>query len=135
MARITQFYTILSAKAADWVWTTIPVEDYRHATVEIATASSANLTVKAQGAIWDVNETTTVDFSSAASSSNVWDFIQMVDLNDWSPIDWDTWVSFAWTDDVRLLELNVNWVDYINFQVSSYVAWNITVKVKVYDNE
>tara|TARA_R110000868_G_scaffold410411_1_gene698378 strand:- start:88 stop:372 length:285 start_codon:yes stop_codon:yes gene_type:complete len=86
-------YRILNAKAATGSDTTygIDVRDFRNCVVSIGTASSANLTCKAQGAIALASASNTPpDFTAAQTVANNWDYIQMVDLNDGSPVSGDT---------------------------------------------
>lgn len=80
--RSVQHYLILDAQAATGTGRVIDVRDFRNCVVKIGTASSANLTVKCQGAIASAaTPNTPPDFSAAQSVSNHWDYIQMVDLN------------------------------------------------------
>lgn len=121
--------TVMSAKATTGVGTSIDVADHRHLMIEIATASSANLTVKCQGAIGD----TAPDFATAQSASNVWDYIAMVDLQNGQPVEGDTGFSVAGTDDVRLFEINTNGLNWLNFNVTARTAGSVTIKVKQFN--
>lgn len=121
---------VLNAKATTWVWTTLDVSNYRNVVVKIWTASSANLTVKCQWAVWAEPP----DFSAAQSVANNWDYVQMVDLQDGSAINWDTWFVATWTDDFRLLEVNTNSLNYLTFNVTARSAWSVTVEVTLTDN-
>ena len=99
-------YTILDAKGATWVWTNLLVQDFRNSVFSYATDgwTDAALTVKFQ---WSIQETAP-DFSAAQSVTNMWDYIEVIDLQSGSAIDWDTWVAVASADDYRLFEANVN---------------------------
>ena len=83
--------TILDAKAATGVGNNINVQDFQHCIFSFATDGGADaaLTVKFQGSTSD----TAPDFSSAQSVTNMWDFIQVIDLEDGSAIDGDTGVA------------------------------------------
>jgi len=124
--------SILNAKASTGVdlVSGVNVSDFRNAVISFATASSANLTVKVQGAIGTVPPT----WTSAQSASNMWDYVQIIDLEDGNPIDGDTGVSCAGTDDFRLFEVNVNALDWINVIVTARSAGNVTVKATLTDN-
>ncbi len=128
-------YTILDAKATTWIWNTIAVKDFRNCVVKIWTASSANLTVKAVGAIASFNTPDTApDFSASQSVANNWDYLQMIDLSDWSPINWTTWFVASWTDKFKLYEININGLDFINFNVTARSAWSVTAEIQLTTN-
>lgn len=80
------------------------VRDYRSITFMVATTGSANMTIKFAGSLQEDKP----DLEAAQSQSNLWDHIEVVDLQDGSAIDGDTGIAFAGTDDVRMFEANVN---------------------------
>ena len=125
--------TILNAQAANGVGDTFQVSEFRHVTGYIATASSADLTVKIQASM----EEQKPDFSAAASATNVWDYIFAWNYNTATGVggtSGDTGFVFTGTDSVEQFEINFNGVNWINFEVSSYVAGNATVKVQGFTN-
>lgn len=126
-------YTILDAKGANWVWTNLLVQDFRNCVLSFATdgGEDAALTVKFQ---WSIQETAP-DFSAAQSVTNMWDYIEVIDLQSGSAIDWDTWIAVSTADDYRLLEMNINGLKWINAIVSSRTAWEVTIKAKLFDND
>jgi len=127
--------TILTAKAANGVSDLINTAwDFRNIVICVSTSWNAELTLKCQWAIRSLNQTTTPDFSSVASSTNKWGYLWLVNLDDNSSIDWSTWIVFTWTDSVQLFEININLMDYISFEVSWYVAWAVTVDVLLSNN-
>lgn len=115
-------YTVLDAKGATGIGVNINVKDFRHIIVAIATASSANLTVKAVGSI----EATCPDFSAAQSASNMYDFLEMVDYQSGAKVTGDTGIAFSGTDDFRLFEVNTNGMEWFNLRVTARAAGNIT---------
>jgi len=121
---------ILTAKATTGIGTPQFVSDFRNCVISFATASSGNLTVKVQAAIG----ATCPDFSSAQSATNMWDYVQVVDLNTGVPIDGDTGISVSGTDDFRQFEVNINAVDWLNCVVTARVAGNVTVQATLTDN-
>lgn len=121
---------IFNAQTGNGIGEDILVSSFRNAVVSIATSGSANLTIKCQGAIGSALP----DFSAAQSVSNMWDYVQMVDLEDGNPIEGDTGLVFTGTDDHRLFEININSIDWLNFRVSGYSAGNVTVKLTLTDN-
>lgn len=130
MRQYTDIQTILNAKAATGVGNYIDVADWRHLVIQLATANSANLTVKCQGSIED----TSPDFSAAQSATNMWDYIEMIDMQSGSAIDGDTGISPAGTDDFRLFEVNTNGLKWLSFRVTARSAGSVTVKVKPFNN-
>lgn len=120
----TAQFTILDAKAATGIGSTLNVEDYKHIVLAIGTASSANLTVKIQGSISDEAPT----FSSAQSVSNHWDYVQCKDLEDQASLDGDTGFVVTGTDDFRLVEVNTNGLKWINANVTARSAGSVTIK-------
>lgn len=132
MARQRLFYTIMSAKAATGVGNTIYCSDFRNAIVTIATAGSpaATLTVNCKGATGNSAPT----FTSAASSTNMWDTVQMIDLQDGNPINGDTGLGFTATNEVRQFEVNINALDYINFDVTAFTQGTVTITIILTDN-
>ena len=124
--------TILNAKGADGVWNNILVQDFSHCVFSYATdgGTDAALTVNFQGSIQD----TCPDFAVWQSVTNMWDYIEVIDLNTGSAIDWDTWVSVATNDDYRLFEANINGLKWINAIVSGRTQWEVTIKWCLFSN-
>lgn len=130
-ARYVQVETILSAKAANGVGTTIDVRDYQNIIVSIASASNANLTVKCQGSSSDTSPT----FSSAASVTNVWDYIAMYEMRGATLVAGGTGKVYAGADATNLYMVNANGLTFLNFEVSGYAAGNVTVKATLFTNQ
>lgn len=126
-------YTILSAQAATGVGKVIDVSDFTHAIISVATdgGGTANLTCKFQGAV----NGTAPDFSAAQSVTNMWDFIQVKDLEDGSSVDGDVGFAVAGADDYRQFEYNFNGLKYITARVTAYSAGSVTVKVMLFNNK
>ena len=138
--RQTVFYTILNAKAAAGAGIAIPCEDYRHAIFFFATdgGGDAALTVKFQGSlgagISPVNMETAPAFASAASLTNMWDYIEVIDLEDGSAIDGDTGIAVATADDYRMLEANINGLKYLCARVTARTEGEVTVIVRLFND-
>lgn len=139
MSRQTVEYTILNAKATTGAGIAIPCGDFRHAIFFFATdgGGDAALTVKFQGSIgagirhnMDVAPT----FGSAASVTNMWDYIEVVDLEDGSAIDGDTGISVATADDYRTLEANINGLQYICARCTARTEGEVTVVVRLFND-
>lgn len=134
--RLIERYNIFNAQASNATSTkSINVSDFRNVIVRIWTASSANLTLKALWAVVTIDYPNAPDFSASQSVSNNYDYLQMVDLSDWSVLNWTTWFVVSWTDKFKLYEINTNAIDYLSFVVSWRSAWSITVDVLLTDNK
>jgi len=138
--RQTAFYTILNAQASAASGIAIPCEDYRHAVFFFATdgGGDANLTVKFQGSIGKgisaANMETTPTFSSAASVTNMWEYIEVIDLQSGSAIDGDTGIAVAAADDYRMAEANINGLKYLCATVTARSAGEVTVIVRLFND-
>jgi hypothetical protein len=124
-------YLIHSEKAATGAGTNVNVKGFRHVVLAIVGASSPNATVKIQGSI--ENSNVGPAFGSAQSVTNIWDYIQGIDLQDGAEIDGDTGISFTGSNDVRIIEVNTNGLDWINVNVTAYAAGKITVLCRGYN--
>lgn len=132
-------YTLLNAKAAAGAGIAIPCGDFRHAVFFFATdgGGDAALTVKFAGSIGkgiSPNEDVVPAFGSAASVTNMWDYIEVIDLEDGSAIDGDTGVSVATADDYRILEANVNGLKYLTAIVTARTEGEVTVICRLFND-
>lgn len=132
-------YTILDAKAANGAGNAIFCRDFRHVMLFIATDGGADaaLTVKFQGSIGKgkgANMDVAPDFGSAQAVDNMWDYIEVVDLEDGSAIDGDTGIAVATADDYRVVVANIDGLDYINAIVSGRTEGEVTVVARLYND-
>ena len=140
MSRQYVEYTILDAKAVAGAGIAIPCEDFRHAIFFVATdgGSDAALTLKFQGSIGKdigvVNRDTAPAFASAASVTNMWDYIEVIDLESGAAIDGDTGISVATADDYRQLEANINGLKFLCARVTARTEGEVTVLVKLFND-
>lgn len=105
---------------------------FRNAVFQIATASNAAATVKF---VYSAQESKP-DFGSAASATNVWDYVQSVQLTDGTPVDGTTGIAWTGTDGIKTVEINTNqsgivWVGAI---VSGYSAGTLSGYVTLSTN-
>tara|TARA_Y100000310_G_scaffold121659_1_gene120403 strand:+ start:1119 stop:1499 length:381 start_codon:yes stop_codon:yes gene_type:complete len=126
---------LFTAQAATGESNAIFSRDFRNAVVSIDTTGSANMTIKFQGAIIGRDGEAAPDFGSAQSTTNRWDYIQVVDLQSGSQIDGDTGLVLSGTDDHRVLEFNTNHLDYVSVQVSAYSAGTLVADITLSNNE
>lgn len=119
----------VSALATATEGKTINCVDFRHATISLGTASSANMTIKFIGGLGD----TAPDFSSAASATNRWEYIDFALTNNAGVItDGDTGIVFSGTDDNKLLSLNVDGLDWFCISVTARSAGSVTAEASLY---
>lgn len=127
-------YTIFDAKASAGVGKVIPCQDFRHAVLAFATSGNANLTIKFAGAVCDgATDGQPPDFGAAQSPTNIWDYIEVTDLQDGTPIDGDTGISLSGTDDVRLLQMNIDGLKYLTGIITARSAGAVTLKVILFN--
>lgn len=116
----------------------IDVSDFRHCILSLDGASSANMTVKFVGSIGksytEADRDTKPDFSASQANTNQWDYIQVIDLEDGSPIDGDTGIAQAGTSDHRVFEMNINGLKWINAIVTSWSAGNVTLRCRLFND-
>jgi hypothetical protein len=79
------------------------VESYRHIDITMAaTAASGTLRFACS------NSDTQPDFSAAASATNRWDYMEVIDKENGASIEGDTGITLSDTTDVRQFEINDN---------------------------
>lgn len=122
-------YSVLSAAAAVGAGNTLNVEDFRNIVFSVATdgGGTAALTVKFAGSIQD----DAPDFAAAQSKTNMFDYIEVIDLQSGSAIDGDTGFAVATADDYRLLEANVNGLKWVCAIVTARSAGSVNVTAKL----
>lgn len=104
--------------------TGISVSEFKWVSVEVVSASSADLTVQCEGSIDDNN-----DFST-----NVNSFIKMKDYEDGGVIDGDTGIVFTGTDDTILYNVECEGLSWLNFNVTAWTAGTVTIKIRGFNN-
>lgn len=113
MQKDNKLYTILDAKAASGVGLGIEAGDFMHQMIQVFFNNFSG-TIKFQGSLSE----SCPDFSAARSSSNQWEYIQVIDLQSGSNINGDTGVAATASTDVRLFELNLNAIKWMNIEVT-----------------
>jgi hypothetical protein len=109
----------------------IYVADYRHSVIHLTFSSTPTMTAKIQGSISE----SAPDFNAAQSTTNLWDYIESIDLEDGSAIDGDTGLACTGTADNRTLEINVNGLCWVTVNITSTTAaGNLGVSIKAYND-
>lgn len=128
MREYTDQVILLSAVAANGASTACNMQAFRNIELQIAQVAFSG-TLKFVGS----NADAIPDFSSAASASNPWDYVQTVDQIDGSSIAGGTGIVSTTVTSVRNLEINSNAFKWVGVVVSSYTAGSVTVKAKGYN--
>lgn len=105
--------------------------DRQHVILTLSSSGNANFTIKIQGS----NSIDKPDFSVPRTVSNRWEYIQIKDLQNAASIDWDTGVSFAGTDDIRMFEVNTNRLRWISATITVYSAGAVTLSALWVNNQ
>lgn len=106
----------------------INVKDYKNLMVQVMTTGSATLTFKFQMGV--KSDETPPTFSSAASYTNPWSFVESYDNNNTSSnIVGSTGVTLTGTDIVANYVVNTNNAYWFDIQVSGYSAGTITAYI------
>ena len=128
--------TILSAQKTTGAGTTLTVSSTQTLLLWVGTAGMGagdTVTIKVQGSIGHA----VPDFGAAQSVTNVWDYVQIVDLEDASNVDGDTGITFSDANDVRQFEINTNGMRHITCNItanSDTTNVAVTAKLSSYNN-
>ena len=128
MRQFTDEIAILNAKDSTGVGKILDVTDYNTIIVSISTASSADLVVKFAGSIKDTCPT----FTDAQSPSNLFDYLQAVDLQNASATNGDTGFVVSGSDDTKTYEINVNGIKWFAPVVTTRNAGSVTAVAKCF---
>jgi|TARA_Y100000296_G_C5174000_1_gene258948 hypothetical protein len=121
--------TILSAAAGAGSGTAMSVAPYQHIVVAFASDNAADLTVSCQGSIADAEP----DWAGTPSVTVDWDLIGLQHLDDGTILSGDTGLVIA-TDSVFYYMVNTDALNWLNFDVTTYVAGDVTVQVRAFNN-
>ena len=102
------------------------VSDFRHLGLSWYTANSADFTIKIQ-----MSRQEDVDFESAASATNRWSYVQVIDNDTGATVDGATGISpvVAGTDENKEFDINLDGVMWICADVTTWVAGTIDLRV------
>ena len=117
---------IMSAKAIDGIGTTFDVDEYDEVVITLIGYNSPDLTAKIQG----YDQEDEPDFSAAADDSNPWAYKYAYDEDIGSGVQGSTGVPFTGSDAIYELKVNTDLMKYLNVEISSYVAGNLTVHAR-----
>lgn len=123
----------LNAKAATGASAVIPCSDFRNAVIQVSAPANSTFTIKFAGSIGN----SSFDATAAQSTTNIYDFVEVIDLQDGSAIDGDTGVTIDNTTaavNCRLFEVNTNSLDYVAVVVTAYTDGSASASITLTDN-
>ena len=111
----------------------IDVQDFKHAVLSIDTdgGGDAAFTWKIAGAISEAIP----DFADAQSTTNRYDYIDVIDLEDNASIDGDTGFVVAGADDHRLLQANVDGLKWLTIVCTAGTEGELTVEARLFTDD
>lgn len=111
--------------------------DFTNSVFTIATDwwGDAAMTVKLAGSNGaTITTDTPPDFAAAQSVTNLYDFVQSIDRESWSSIDWDTWFSVATADNYVSYVANIDSVKWLTVIPTAWTAWEVSIRVTLFNN-
>lgn len=123
-------HTFMNAVAATGVGTTATVREYRHKVITVTAAANSSLTFKFQASNGiSVTSDAEPTFSSAQSSTNLWDYVGVYDLESGSFIAGDTGVTLDNTTaavNTRRYLINDDHCQFLNIEITSYTDGSLS---------
>jgi hypothetical protein len=117
---------ILSSAAATTTGNIMDVAQYRFVTCSLSADGVTTATVKFAGSVSD----SAPNFSTAQSSTNQYDYVDVLDVEDAASIDGDTGISFAGAADHRLVKVNTDGLKWFTAGITTWVTGTTTVACK-----
>lgn len=106
----------------------IDVSSYSTAIISVSSADSVDLVLKFAGAISD----TAPDFFLAQSTTNRYDFLDLIDREDLASIDGDTGFDTGGTDLQRVFQLDVRGLKWLSARTLDFVIGTLVIKCKLF---
>lgn len=117
---------LLSGVTANSAGATQDISDFRFIVLTVYTTGSASATIK----FGISNELTAPNFSNAQSTTNVYDYAQILPLNSQAtPIVGSTGIVLTGTDIVKMYAVQTDYIHWICPVVSGYGAGTITCEI------
>jgi hypothetical protein len=126
-----QLFTVLDNVATSTSGVRIDTGMYQQLVCAVDFDAAATMTIKFAGSIADSAPT----FTSSQSSSNQFDYVQVVDLEDGTSYDGDSGVSVTGSADHRMFEINTNLLNWVTAVVTSWTSGTTTVACKPANNQ
>ena len=80
-------------------------------------SGTPTVTLKFQGSVSE----SAPDFNASQSTTNLWDYVDVIDMEDGTSIDGDTGVACAGAADNRHFEVNI---DGLNWLTAAFSSWS-----------
>lgn len=125
MREYTNQVILFNAQAANGATTPANMEAFWHVELEL---TQSGFTGTIQFVV--SNADTAPNFANAASGSNPWSYVQVIDQIDGSSIAGGTGIISTTVSSVRNLELNANAFKWVGAVISNYSAGSVTLKAK-----
>ena len=122
---------VFSAQGGDGAGTAMNVDAFDELIVQIGTVDNADATMKHYGSVSATEPT----WGSAASDTNMYTGVRLINLNDNSSVIGETGEAFGGVDVVKHYKINVSGMRWYNAIISSFVAGKMTVNVKAYKKD
>lgn len=121
------YHTFFSAKGATGVGDAFLAENYLDLQLDLMTdgGGDAALTAKVQGS----NQATEPTWTSAASVSNEWSYLSLIDLSGPTTVAGDTGFVVATADSIKKYEINVNRIRWVNVIITARTEGELTAKL------
>lgn len=130
MARQIRLETIMTAKNDTGIGTVLNVKDFDNIMLSFGSTGTTSCTVKFPGALG-----VEPIFTSAASPTNHYAYLQFLDKTAGSPTSGATGKVLVATDDNALLLINTENIDYFTANIIAISQGAVTIKAKLaYDN-
>lgn len=105
--------------------------DFRNAVFTLIASGSADCTIK----FYESNQEARPDLSQAASSSNQYSTVQVIDLESGAPIEGDTGVVYAGSSDGQhMYEMNTNANRWVGIKMTARSAGEVSPSVFLTNN-
>lgn len=107
------------------------VADFVDVVLAMHTKDNASLTFKIYGSIAE----SMPNFFLAKDEDNIWDTVQVKDLEDNAGVDGDTGITIAGTDDVKQFAVNTAGLNYLTAEITSFTAGKLGLSASCYEAE
>ncbi len=81
-----------------------------------------------------LNNDSSPNFAASQSVTNMWSFIEVIDLENGAPIRGNTGIALVAVDNYRIFGININGLLWLNARVTARTAGNVTVKVLLFND-
>lgn len=127
----TFLQTVFDANAATSTGNWLGVVEYRNVVCSLVGHNSPTSTIKFVGSI---SEAPPANLANPQSTTNTWDYVEVVDMQNGNSIDGDTGIAFTGANDVRQIEVNTNLLKWFTARVSPYTTGSTTMKCRPGNN-